>query len=595
MRPRYLLLAADGVGDWPMQLDRIAMQTGLDIVHSHGRLAAFLNRECRFLTLGEQGFVAGTLFHRHGPAEQVTSLDHGEVERIVESRGERLLSHFWGGFVAAVTTDHCISVLREPSAALPCFFARGSGCTAFTSDAGLLFEAGFSDVEIDWNELARHLYSAGVPTAETCLSGVGELLAGFSMRVGDQAPRQLACWSPWNHVPQESRPVPSSEALARTVKHCVCALASGHKPLLSVSGGLDSSIVAAALAKARCDTICLTMYTDDAGGDERSYARALCAHLGLRLLEMPYRLEQIDIAEPLGAHLPRPGDRTQALAYERAHLEAAHDVGASAFVTGNGGDSIFGYSQSGAAIADRFLAEGLVQSLETLVDVCRQTGCSLFDAATAAWRGARGPKGYVCRPNALFLHPDIVTELAGTRLDHEWLDAPADALPGKAAHIASILRVQQALEPSRSTHLPVLNPLMSQPILEACLGVPSWEWRSGGRDRALARRAFAADLPPVILNRRLKGSPSHFAGQILNRFRGAIRERLLDGHLARERIIDADALMQALSNGRPCADQERVRILEFVAAEAWIDSWLARSKPARTAPLRINGPVVNAP
>jgi asparagine synthase (glutamine-hydrolysing) len=579
MRPRYLLLAADGVGDWPMELDRVAARTGLDLVYSHGRLAAFVNRECRFLALGGQGFVAGTLFHRHGPAEPIVSLGAGEIQRIVEGGGEHLLARFWGSFVAAVASDDSVSVLRDPSAALPCFFARRSGCTAFTSDAELLLKADFADLNIDWSGLARHFHSAGVPTAETCLSGIGELLAGFRMELGDEARRQLECWSPWNHVPHPSRPIPGSEALARTVKHSVRALASGHrKLLLSVSGGLDSSIVAAALAEARCDAICLTMYTDGPDGDERPYARALCAHLGLRLLEMPYRLEQIDMDQPLGAHLPRPGDRTQALAYERAHLEAAHDIGASAFVTGNGGDSIFGYSQSAAAIADRLLAEGLAQSFETLVDVCRQTGCSLFDAAAAAWRVSRASRGYVCRANTLFLHPGIVAELAGTWLSHEWLDAPADALPGKAAHIASILRVQQSLEPSRAANLPVLNPLMSQPILETCLGVPSWKWRSGGRDRALARRAFAADLPPLILNRRLKGSPSHFAAQILDHFRGAIRERLLGGYLAREQIIDADALIGVLQNGRPCADEERVRILEFVAAEAWIDSWLARSK-----------------
>ena len=122
---------------------------------------------------------------------------------------------------------------------------------------------------------------------------------------------------------------------------------------------------------------------------------------------------------------------------------------------------------------------------------------------------------------------------------------------------------------------------MSQPIVEYCLAVPSWEWRAGGRDRALARLAFANDLPPLVLRRRVKGGPSHFAAELLDRFRAAIRERLLEGRLARHGIIDKAALEVAVEDGRQCSGEERVRILELVAAEAWLDSWAARG-PGRT-------------
>ena len=162
-------------------------------------------------------------------------------------------------------------------------------------------------------------------------------------------------------------------------------------------------------------------------------------------------------------------------------------------------------------------------------------------------------------------------------LRHPWLDAPASGLPGKAAHISSILRVQPNLEASRGYHLPVLSPLMSQPIIEACLGIPTWEWRTGGRDRSLARRAFAGDLPPVVLNRRVKGTPSRFAAQLLDHFRRSIRDRLLGGRLAAHQIIDAIAVEQVLEGERPVPDLERIRILELVNAEAWIEHWASRS------------------
>jgi asparagine synthase (glutamine-hydrolysing) len=352
--------------------------------------------------------------------------------------------------------------------------------------------------------------------------------------------------------------------------------------LLSCSGGLDSSIVAAALAQSGAETIGLTMYGEDPSGDERPYARVLCEHLGVPLVERAYALAAIDIDEPLGRHLPRPTDRSHALAYERAHLETARSVGARAFVTGNGGDSVFGYSQSAAAAADRYLHQGLVPGLAgTLRDICIQTGCSMSEAALSALRLARRAPVYRCRPDVMFLDPDLAASLGDSMVDHPWLDAPAGALPGKAAHIASILRVQQCLEPARGRELPVINPLMSQPVIETCLAVPSWLWRTGGRDRALARSAFRNRLPAAVLGRRIKGGPDGFAAQVLEHFRAPIRERLLDGQLARERIIDRDAIERELADPRPSDGQRRARILEFVAAEAWIGSWSRRKRDVR--------------
>src|SRR3546814_10817974 len=43
-----------------------------------------------------------------------------------------------------------------------------------------------------------------------------------------------------------------------------------------------------------------------------------------------------------------------------------------------------------------------------------------------------------------------------------------------------------------------VHPLMSQPIIEACLSVPSWEACRGGSDRSFTRRAFTGDLPPTV-------------------------------------------------------------------------------------------------
>lgn len=585
MSPRYILLLGNDGPARAKLVELLSIRARLSAGYANSRMVALVNSACACIGVGEAGCILGSLFRRHGPAQQLLDLAEDEAARIAESSGDALLKKCWGGYVAAISGGASLKVLRDPSGTFPCYYASSDGLVLFASDADLLDAARIA-VELDFDEVGRQLYRAFVPSPRTALYGVRELLAGFAIRFPATVERQEPIWSPWDHVRDLGEtPEQSAERLSRLVQHCVSTWSSsGGRFLLSVSGGLDSSIIAACLAKAGRETVCLTVFADDPAGDERPFSRALCNHLGLPLIERPYRLEDIDITEPLAAHLPRPRDRTQANAYERVHLTVASEIGASAFVTGNGGDHVLGYSQSAAPIADRYLTEGLRQGVvRSLHDVCRQTGCNVFDALAHAWRLARASPTHRITPNPLFLDPAFVASIRPAELHHAWLDAPRDALPGKAAHISTILRVQPNLEASRGSFLPVISPLVSQPVVEACLGVPSWEWRAGGRDRALARSAFARDLPPAILDRRVKGTPSRFAARLLDHFRSDIRDRVLGGRLAANRVIDRAALEQALAGECPVADLERVRILEIVNAEAWLDHWISRRKPSEPA------------
>jgi asparagine synthase (glutamine-hydrolysing) len=586
MSPAYLLIVGDDLDAHGMPVERIAERSGLAPAFANDRIAALVGQSCACLPLGNDGCILGTLFERHGPARHLSSLRHEDAAVIAASNGRSLLESHWGGYVCAVARDGSLTILRDPSADFPCYFVRSDRFTIFASDAELLVRTGLIGASIDDGQIGRQLWRAFVPVPATALHGIEELLAGFALRIPSNDGLQEQVWNPWNHVaPLDQEGGPAAEALARTIQHSVHATASPYgRALLSVSGGLDSSIVASCLARAGVDVVGLTMFTDDPAGDERIFARALCNKLGLKLIERAYRFEDVDLDEAIAPNLPRPKDRLQALAFERVHQRVALEIGADAFVTGNGGDHVFGYSQSAAPIADRYLAQGLFGgTLASLIDVCRQTGCCMSDALRQAWGLVHSHRRYQVRPNPLFLHPAFIADLTAKDRHHPWLDAPGDALPGKAAHVATILRVQPNLEPSLGTRFPVLNPLVSQPVVEACLRIPTWAWREGGRDRALVRRAFADALPSAVLDRHVKGTPGRFAAQLLDHFRKPIRERLLSGCLAANRIVDAEALDTILVGERPVPDLERVRILELVNIESWIAHW--RSQAASFEPL----------
>jgi asparagine synthase (glutamine-hydrolysing) len=116
---------------------------------------------------------------------------------------------------------------------------------------------------------------------------------------------------------------------------------------------------------------------------------------------------------------------------------------------------------------------------------------------------------------------------------------------------------------------PALSPLASQPVAEACLRVPSWHWIAPGRNRAVARRAFADRLPREIVARRSKGEPTGFVARLFEDRRAQIRELLLGGWLAEHGLLDRTAIARALAPEGPVRDRAFLRLMELVDAESW--------------------------
>src|SRR3546814_1794953 len=89
--------------------------------------------------------------------------------------------------------------------------------------------------------------------------------------------------------------------------------------------------------------------------------------------------------------------------------------------------------------------------------------------------------GYRWQTDRTFLSQTALHHASGD-IRHPWLIPPTgDVLPGKAAHIAMVLRAQYSLDAySERAGLPVIHPLLSQPVIEHCLAIPTWLQCAGG-------------------------------------------------------------------------------------------------------------------
>ncbi len=112
-------------------------------------------------------------------------------------------------------------------------------------------------------------------------------------------------------------------------------------------------------------------------------------------------------------------------------------------------------------------------------------------------------------------------------------------------------------------------PLFSQPLVEVALRIPTYVLMTSGRDRTLARLAFARDVAPQILRRHAKGGMEEHVRDILRRDLDFARSMLLDGMLVKERLLDRVKVEEALS-GRPSAvTQGLSEIFHHLNIEVW--------------------------
>ncbi len=472
------------------------------------------------------------------------------------------------------STSGSVQVYRDPSGAIPCYVNEAPGYVLLFSDVDLAIQAGLIEAEIDWGVLASDLLYPALRRRPTTLRDIYELQQGWLLGIGGSSycgQRQI--WSPWDHVTStELDDRELDEAVRSCVRGTIRALATGFERIqLCLSGGLDSSIVAAALRGT--NTVGLNLISPGPEGNERQHARLVADHCGFELLHREYRTDDVDIGRSSAGHLPRPVGAAGRQAFDRINLGVAAETSADALFTGNAGDNVFCLMPTATPIADRLRSPGeRLSAWRTVLDICELTGCSVRTALSRAIRKLpqRAAK-YNWKADPRFLTADA-TSLA--RLDaplHSWLNAPDGALPGRAAHIAAIMRPQNFCEGfARTAALEMVTPLLAQPVMELCLSIQSWQWVADGHDRAVARRAFAGDLPPATSGRHSKGGPGGFYRQIVEERRGAMMNHLLEGHLCAKGLLDRRAIEAFFARPIDVQGFDYIRMLTLTDAESWV-------------------------
>lgn len=497
----------------------------------------------------------------------------------------RLTAAAWGAYVAVFSPeDGPTCAYRDPSGALEAFaWGCGRGVYAVASGVeglppGLLPPR----LALDWSRIARILRQPGRSAMESPLQGISPLAAGRITPL-DRPEASSVVWTPAAFAGAPTRDLAGAgEELTRRIDGTVAAMAAPHRTLVAeLSGGLDSAIVAASLHRAGLAARAaawINYYVESREGDERSYARAMAVRIGVALTEAPLGVEPVgeaDYAEL--ARGVRPPMSALGRGYDRDMAARAAACGATGILTGQGGDAAFFQMATPFVLADALRLDGW-RALFTGAwgDTARWTGRSAW-AVLAALRS----RGAVVEPPPLLPGLDPGTGLS----QHPWVREAEGLPPAKRLHIAALAAGQvYPGDSSRRRAAEVLRPLLAQPVMEHLLAIPAPVLTQGGRDRALARSAFAGRLPEAIVERRAKGMLSAYYGQVVLASLDWLRPHLLEGCLCEAGVLDRHHLDARLTPGALVWNGGSVDLLAAALMESWVRHWQGRIPDSAASP-----------
>ncbi len=547
---------------------------GLAILLKTQRLCFVGNPSSRHLKpAGETSLIWGSLFDRRSASFDI-HLQDGELH----APPERFVTQFWGGYLALRDRADAVEIFRDPSGMVPAYVISIDGVEVVTSTPDVLVSLGLMSPAVDYAILTQALAFRDLRPARTALRGISELPPGCTLELGSDSPKARQIWSPWTFTQREIEISDHTEAVKAVREAILQATRSWAttcaRPVVELSGGLDSSIVAASLALAGAMPTCATFIPLPGDSDERSYAHAVAQHHGLRIEELDLAVTSVDVTRSDSALLPWPCARSFAQALDRALQQLAGAIGADMFFSGGGGDNVFCHLQSSLPIVDVIKRHGLgTRAARTTMDIAEIADITFWEAARSGFTRRFERVRTLPRPRTnRFLARSALADLPWP-VGNPWLEADPASLPGKRRHVWALISILNHMEGfGRQAIGPICSPLLSQPVVEACLRIPTWLWFDRGKNRSIAREAFRELLPPAVVGRQSKAAFDSLGASVIRSNIGVLRGMLLDGLLVREGIADAVAIEAALTQDMP--DGETVAdLLALSDVEAWANAW----------------------
>jgi asparagine synthase (glutamine-hydrolysing) len=480
-----------------------------------------------------------------------------------------------GSGVLVVREPAGVTVLTDLAGVWPVFYATVGDSVVYSSSASAVARYVGSEVDEQW--LAARLLAGGIPDAwsegspyrRVAAVPAGGVLLIYPSGRSAVVRREL----PLGTAEFDEGTQRLAEALTSVVRGRTTAC---HELSTDLSGGLDSSTVAALAAATRPDRAlpAITLVCTDLGSDDPAHARRVAVAVpGITHVELPLPGE----VEPYAAltEMPRTDESfadVSIFARLRWWMTIVRELGGQAHLTGDGGDAVL--TAPLAYLADLAQRRGFRElwshaagwarlrhrPLHRLVGAARRlagtTQASAIEhyanALEREGTGAPSPRrwedliAWAPPPPCPQWFTPHARELAATALRNAFRGPGDRATPGDVASLGMVQAYGRAhrihLELAAGLGVALHAPYLDDAVVAACLAVPAEQRTSPWQAKPLLRAAMTGRVPDAALVRSTKGDYSMLAYRGLSRHHRTVADLLTNSRLAGLGLIEEKAI-----------------------------------------------------
>ena len=526
------------------------------------------------------GLTIGKLFDRQ--TSQPGTPNNLEVQALIENP-KLLFKNWWGRYITVLYNkqQQKHTLIRDPQGLSTLFYIVRPGSVLFSTDMGLLYDMLEEKPSLNLDYFAEYISNKNHTSDAIPFTVVKQLLPGMALHInadGSVAHEQL-----WSLEPFKCSFITDTkqfeEELLATLRSCVKAWANGSNNIsVELSGGADSTAVMILLRDVCPDAnIVAINYFDSKtpSSNEIEYAQEVAD-----MCDAPLQLidwQTVGLTDPLPTQW-RP-DKPSTMFLFPKMTEQLHAIatqhGSTEFMNGQGGDHVFLAPQPTEALADYWLQRGfrgITQPVKELSAASRTPWTLLAQHALSDITHYYGKKRKIVHEPTPFLHSDFSAQLKKQSL---YLgDGMKNFYPGKINHIESIHHAVSYAERNRTmAHKITAHPLLSQPLIELALTVPTYQSFADGFDRILFRNAVSRIKKPKALWRTIKGQTTGSMTKMFFKDANFIHDLIENGTLMKSGMLNKQWLEREMIKIRHGQIENLWAITHLFTAQQWLNQW----------------------
>lgn len=535
----------------------------------------------RIIPLQKDGIFVGKLFDRE-KYEPIT-FDH-ELATNCLANPRYITKNLWGRYVGAFFNKQTqeFSLIRDPQGLSTIFYYQDNDGIIFSTELSLLYQALKTKPSINIDYFIDHIIHTNYALSSTPFAHIKELQPGMKLTVNPVGKSsQELLWDIASFQGSFITDVQSfEEELLTTLRKCTKAWTEDIPGIgVELSGGTDSSGVMLLLRDILPEDkkLIAVNYIDSQtqSSNEIKYAQEIAKASNSELFFIDFETTSLidKLPEKFLPNKPNTFLFGHARYQQLEKLLLQH--GCFEIMSGQGGDHVFLAPPAEYALADYWLDRGLrgiTKPLHELSGEYRQPWLSIIKQNLQALVYYYQKKCFAEKKEVPCLSQDFLKTF---KKEDFYLDKQLTQMyPAKAAQIKSLHHAALYSERNQiGTSLTFTHPLLSQPVIELALRIPTYQSFKDGYDRIFFRNAITRLKKTDALWRKIKG---HTTGTVVKKWASQaqeIRDIILEGKLVKNGILDVAWIEKNLIKAQHGQADNLWDLTHLLTAELWFRQW----------------------